>query len=201
MDKPPKVRDRGDIGLLDWLDTLLAFIVASRPLRSEYCELHETPDGSQVLPTALDTAAATSATANLQFTVVDASAKDAQGNAHPGRVRVYKGFLGGLRPAEMNLIDGVLPDGTDKRCYLTMPEGTGYVYGKLLIDTTLGTGTKADVYAVASTEEPDGTYLYLLIAQVTTTNGAPNIEQIWTGNWSPVPLSSGDGSVLSPAGQ
>ena len=135
------------------------------------------------------------------FTVVNASAKDAKGGPYPGRVRVYKGFLCNLRPAEMNLVDGALPDGTDGRCYLTMPEGVGYVYGKALIDTSLGVATQSHVYEVASTEEPDGTYLYLLIATVTTTNGTPVIEQNWTGNWYAVPLSSADGTILSPAGQ
>ena len=132
------------------------------------------------------------------LTVVAAPTK-----ADPNRVRVYKGFLGGLRPAEMNLVDGVLPDGTDNRCYLSLPDGAGYVYGKLLIDTSLGAGTEAHVYATNSPEDLDGTFLYLLIAQATTTDGsAPEIEQIWTeGNWYPAPLSSGDGTTLSPAGQ
>ena len=138
----------------------------------------------------------------LPLTVKDASAKDSKGVAHPGRVRVYKGYLGGKRPAEMNLIDGVLPNGTDNSCYLTMPEGVGFVYGKILVDTSTGLYTSADVYQVSSEEEADGTYLYLQIAVVNTTNGKPDVFMLWTGgNWNPATLASSDGTILTPVGE
>lgn len=139
-----------------------------------------------------------SAVVTPPLTVVDASAKDSAGT-HPGRIRIHNGFLGNLLPAEMKIPDGVLPDKTDNRCYLTMQNGTNYVLGKVLVDKSSGQFTGANIYSAQSNPNLDGNNAYLLIAVVTfdgTKLGAPS--QLAAGNQSLLTFSSVDGTILTP---
>ena len=127
------------------------------------------------------------------FTVVAAATKD-----QPGRVRVYTGTLGGLRPDEMTASDDVAADGTDNRCFLVLSADQPQVWGKVLVDPT-GKYTSANVY-VTDDEDPDGTYAYLLIADATFNDDGTisKINQDANGNQSLTPFYSADGSILWP---
>ncbi len=128
------------------------------------------------------------------LTILDASGKDAQGNPHPGRVRVTLGYLDGLRPSEMTFPDTVLPDGTDNRCYLTIPDGGAYVRGKLMVDKSAGLNTGASVYVTPTQEPKDKTFVYFDIGYVVLTDGTLSISQINTGNQSLAVLVAPDGT-------
>ena len=132
------------------------------------------------------------AVATPPFTVVAAPTKD-----NPRRVRVYRGFLGGLLPEQMNLVDALLPDGTtDNRCYLTALDGQCFIYGKVLVDPDTGALTSASVYVVDSLEEPDSSYLYFQIAYLSYDQAAGLvISQVATGNQSLALTAAPDGTL------
>ncbi len=151
------------------------------------------PQGSTVRPLPVRASGGGTPT-TPPLTVKDASTKD-----NPGRVRVYNGRLGGLLPDEMELLDLVLPDGTDNHCYLTLQNGTNLVYGKVLVDGDTGLYTSAHVYVVTSPEDPDGDWVYLLIATLTYDGTSVTLaSQDATGNQSLKVSCSADGTILQP---
>ena len=118
--------------------------------------------------------------------------------ASPGRVRVVNGRLQGVLPQEMNIPDGVLPDGTDNQCYLTALAGTSYVFAKLAIDATSGLPDSANVYVSATYAQPDGSFAYLLIATLNYIGGTLSVQQEAEGHQSLLFYCSPDGQTIYP---
>ena len=109
-------------------------------------------------------------------------------------MRIVNGLVGNLLPDEMTVPDGVQPGGTDNSCYLTMSSGTNYVYVKVLVDS--GKFDGANVYSVDSQEDPDSSYLYLLIGIVTYGQPAGlTISQYVSGSQSALAVAASDGTL------
>ena len=195
-DTPPPLLSKGPG--FDRLNELFGWLISmvTIPADASLVWTPGTPESPGRLRSTATGSGSTAATPPL--TIVKADAKDAQGAAHPGRVRVYNGFLGNLLPAEMQIPDAVLPGGTDNRCYLTMQNGGNYVYGKVLVDAGTGRYAAAHVYSVTSDEEPDGTYAYLFIGYVTFDGTTLVISQAATGNQQLFITFSVDGTIIAP---
>jgi hypothetical protein len=167
---------------------ILGYVDANAPKSGKNTSVTDAQGGGKVV----DSLGNRQADSQYPLQILDASSGD-----FPGRVRILNGTLGSLLPAEMNVPDGVLSDGTDNSCYITCGGG-GYVYGKVLVDSDTGIYTESHVYYSEDTEDPDDTFCYLIIGYVTVDENGVTPANYVQGSQSLTCYASGDGTILQP---
>lgn len=102
---PPELKTMK--GLRTWLNNLRAFSIATRPLRTETCEVAEGPDGSRILPDvggSSSTSASAAGEHPFQFLVREK--EDAEGQ-YEGKVVAKSSLLKDMRPDDRQTISGL----------------------------------------------------------------------------------------------
>lgn len=157
MPEFPQPLNRGPAFLVEWGNKLLAAARAARPLRSASCEVHESPDGTQILPRAGGAASFTPRTTHA-FEVTNASA---------GGVAMVR-----IRSGRINALDAVTagPFNTGDSPVFTLTVADGH---RVYVDVTTGysagvwSDTAFDLAAAASVPAATATHAYYPIADVT----------------------------------
>lgn len=157
MKPAPPPLTRGPGWLQTWLNEVLAFAVATRPLPSETCDISEQPDGTRIDPDPVALAAATEATREPFELAVQADPED-ESESPTLKIRVYPSTLAGGSSTDLGFAAG------DDPPYL-LTASAGILQGGITIDGD-GAITSRWLEIVASLSADTSTNFYVEIGTV-----------------------------------